>query len=50
MVSTTATLLDLAKFSSMDTLKMRSDIWQPGGHLETPGLVKNVTSLEIKLD
>ena len=39
VVSTTATLLDLAKFSSMDTLEMCGDIWQPGGQLETPGLV-----------
>ena len=31
VVSTTVILLDLAKFSSMDTLEMCVDIWQPGG-------------------
>ena len=39
IVSTTATLIDLAKFCSMDSLEMCGDILQPGGTLETPGLV-----------
>ena len=39
IISTTATLLELAKFCFMDTLDMFSDILQPGGLLETPGLV-----------
>ena len=37
--STTATLLELANFFSMDTMKLCGDILQSGGQLETPGLV-----------
>ena len=42
IVSTTATLLELAKFCSMDTLELCGDIMQPGGQLETPGLVTKI--------
>ena len=38
IVSTTATLLELAKFCSMDTLEMWCDILQHWGQLETPSL------------
>ena len=31
------TLLELAKFCSMDTLEIFGDFWQPWGQLETPG-------------
>ena len=31
--------LKVAKFDSMDTLELHGDILQPGGQLETPGLV-----------
>ena len=31
--------LKVAKFGSMDILELHGDILQPGGQLETPGLV-----------
>ena len=39
IVSTTATLLELAKFCSMDTLELCGDILQPVGQLENPVLL-----------
>ena len=46
--STTAAFLELAKFFSMDTLEFCGDLLQPGGQLETPGLVcPNITILVI---
>ena len=41
VVSTTTILLILAKCCSVDTLELCGDIFQPGGQLETPGLVQN---------
>ena len=35
----TISLLELAKFCSMDTLELCGNILQPGGQLEIPGLV-----------
>ena len=32
-------MLEIAKFCSMDTLELCGDLLQPGGQLETPGLV-----------
>ena len=46
IVSTTATLLELAKFCSMDTLELCGDILLPGGQLETPGLVLLTVSVQ----
>ena len=37
--STNATFLEIARFCSMHTLELYGDILQPGGQLETPGLV-----------
>ena len=39
IVLTTATLLELAKFCLLDTLELCGNKLQPGGQLETPGLV-----------
>ena len=38
-ISTTAIILKCAKFCSMDTRELHGDTLQPGGQLETPGLV-----------
>ena len=40
--------LKVAKFGSMDIMESHGDILQPGGQLETPGLVLSV-SLRICL-
>ena len=37
IVSTTVTLITVAKLCSMYTLELHGDILQPGGQLETPG-------------
>ena len=44
-----AILLELAKFCSMDTLELCSDILQPGGQLDTRGLVL-ITYGFVKID
>ena len=37
--STKVNSLKVAKFGSMDIVELHGDILQPGGQLETPGLV-----------
>ena len=39
-------MLEIAKFCSMDTLELCGDLLQPGGQLETPGLVQ-ITLIEF---
>ena len=40
--STKVNSLKVAKFGSMDIVELHGDILQPGGQLETPGLVRSV--------
>ena len=47
IVSTTDILLELAKFCSMDSLELCGDNLQPGGQLDTPGLVSSDIKISL---
>ena len=46
--STKVNSLKVARFGSMDIVKLRGDTLQPGGQLETPGLVKLNIKKEVR--